>query len=322
MPQYLGIYALFNVLTDPNPGRNKPDRLRHYGWMVAAFVVANVAVLMPDTWRYCARYVVGDMLTHHGYLYAGELYVTNIPISPLGVPATYYLRLLGTKVPLVLLAAVVPGVIEMVRRRHERGFVLLRVLFVFMLVPYSLMAAKFMRYSLPMLATLDLTAAIGLVTGTDWLLRKQSLALVVFMTALVAARQSAAPFYSLFQNGIGASLGAPGSMFPEETSDYGVREAVTRIATAAGPSAVVATDAPTVVEHYLQRCGRADVHVRSLSGEGIPIGAREAWVLVQDEHSTFENRLLVEQLRAREAPWVQFHAAEALAVQVFRITGR
>src|SRR3989442_6662580 len=49
MPQYLGIYALFNVLTDPSPGRNKPDRLRHYGWMVATFVVANVAVLVPDT---------------------------------------------------------------------------------------------------------------------------------------------------------------------------------------------------------------------------------------------------------------------------------
>ena len=333
MPHYLGIYALFNSLTDPNPGRNKPDRVRHYGWMVAAFVVANLAVLMPDTWRYCVSYVRGDMLVHHGYLYAGQLYITHPPVSPLGVPATYYLRLLATKVPLVLLAAAVPGVIEMVRRRNDRGFVLLRVLSVFLLVPYSLMAAKFMRYSLPMLATLDLVAAVGLVAGMDWLLRKRwlsrvtrvtvsSLALVVFVTALTTSQQSAAPFYSLFQNAVGASLGAPGSTFPEETYDYGVREAVTRIATAAVPSAVVATDAPTVVEHYLQRCGRTDVHVRSLSGEGIPIGAREAWVLVQDEHSTFENRLLVEQLRAREAPWVQFHAAEALAVQVFRITGR
>jgi hypothetical protein len=333
MPQYLGIYALFNTVTDPNPGRNKPNRFRYYGSMLATFVVANVAVLMPDTWRYCASYVRGDMLAHHGYLYAGALYVTNVPISPLGVPATYYLRLLGTKVPLVLLAAAVPGVIEMVRRRHERGFVLLRVLTVFLLVPYSLMAAKFMRYSLPMLATLDLVAGVGLVAGIDWLLRKRwlsrvtratvsSLALVVFITALVALQQSAAPFYSLFQNEIGARLGTPGSTFPEETYDYGVREAVATIAAVAEPSAVIVTDAPTVVEHYLQTGGRRDVKVRWLSGEGIPAGAREAWVLVQDEHATFENRLLVEQLRARQKPWVQFHAGEALAIQVFRIAGR
>jgi hypothetical protein len=333
MPHYLGIYALFNVLTDSNPGQNKPDRFRHYGWMAAAFAVANIAVLMPETWRYCVSYVQGDMLAHHGYLYAGQLYVTNIPISPLGVPATYYLRLLATKVPLVLLAALVPGAIEMVRHRHERGFVLLRVLLVFVLVPYSLMAAKFMRYSLPLLATLDLVAAVGLVAGIGWLLRKQwlppvirqtvaSLALAVFVTALVVVQQSAAPFYSLFQNGIGASLAAPGATFPEETYDYGVREAVASIAAAAAPSAVIVTDAPKVVEHYLQGRGRPDVHVRSLSEQGILVGGREAWVLVQDEHSTFENRLLVEQLRARERPWVQFHAGAALAVQVFRIAGR
>jgi 4-amino-4-deoxy-L-arabinose transferase-like glycosyltransferase len=333
MPHYLGIYALFNVLTDSDPGQNRPNRFRHYGWMAAAFVIANVAVLMPGTWRYCASYVQGDMLAHHGYLYAGKLYVTNIPISPLGVPATYYLRLLATKLPLVLLAALVPGAIEMVRHHRERGFVLLRVLLVFVVVPYSLMAAKFMRYSLPMLATLDLVAAVGLVAGIRWLLRKQwlppvtrlavsSLALVVFVTGLVVAQQSAAPFYSLFQNGIGASLAAPGAVFPEETYDYGVREAVTAIAAAAGPSAVIVSDAPKVVEHYLQGSGRPDVRVSSLSEEGIPVGGREAWVLVQDEHSTFENRLLVERLRARERPWAQFHAGAALAVQVFRIAGR
>ena len=182
--------------------------------MVAAFAAANFVALSPDTWRYCFSYVQGGMLAHHGYLYAGQLYVTNIPISPLGVPVTYYLRLLATKVPLVLLAALVPGVIEMGRRRRERGFVLLRVLCVFLLVPYSLMAAKFLRYSLPMLGTLDLVAAVGLVAGVGWLMRKgwltlvtratvSALALVVFGVGLVHAEQEAAPFYSLFQNGIG-----------------------------------------------------------------------------------------------------------------------
>src|SRR2546423_2724213 len=175
MPQYLGVYALFNLLTDRDPGRNKPDRLRHYGAMALTFVAANLPILRPSTWEYFARYVSGGMLAHHGYLYSGALYVTNVPISRLGVPMTFYLRLLATKVPLVVLAAAVPGVIEMVRRRRERGFVLLRVFAVFFILPYSLMAAKFLRYSLPMLATVDLIAAVGLVAGLDGLLRKRGL---------------------------------------------------------------------------------------------------------------------------------------------------
>jgi len=333
MPHYLGIYALFNVLTDSNPGGNKPNRFRHYAAIFAAFAAANVAILMPETWRYAASYVQGGMLAHHGYLYAGALYVSNIPISPLGVPVTYYLRFLVTKVPLVLLAAAVPGAIEMVRRRRERGFILLRVLVVFVLVPYSLMAAKFMRYALPLVATLDVIAAVGLVAGTSWLLRKgwlspvtrvtvSALAIGVFVTGLVAAQQNSAPFYSLFENAIGARFAAPGSTFPEETYDYGVREAVATIAAAAEPSAVIVSDANASVAHYLQRQGRPDISVRALSAEGLPPHAPETWVIVQREHTTFENRLLVDQLRAREQPWAQFRADSVVAAQVFRIGGK
>ena len=111
------------------------------------------------------EYVQGTHLVHHGYLYAGQLYVTNIPISPLGVPATFYFRLLATKVPLVVLGATVAGLIEVVRRQRERGFVLLRVWLVFVLIPYSLMAAKFMRYALPLFAAINLVAAVGFVAG-------------------------------------------------------------------------------------------------------------------------------------------------------------
>lgn len=333
MPHYLGIYAFFNTLTDPTPGANRPSRWRHYGAMGGAFLAANIIVLFPATWRYCLSYVQGGMLAHHGYLYAGQLYVTNIPISPLGVPAGYYFRLLATKVPLVVLAAVVPGLIQLVRRRHERGFVLLRVLLVFVLVPYSLMAAKFIRYSLPMLATLDLLAAVGMVAGIGWLLRKgwlspvtrvsvATLAVAVSVVGLVTAPPSIAPYYSLFQNGIGARQAAAAATFPEETYDFGVREAVGAIVRAAEPSAVIVTDAPAVAAHYLDASGRSDIRVRSLSADGIPDGSHEVWVITQDEHTTFENHLVVQQLRQQSAPWREIHAGDALAVQVFRIGRR
>jgi hypothetical protein len=330
MPQYLGIYALFNLITDRDPGPNKPNRAAHYAAMAVAFVAANLAILMPETWRYGLSYIRGDTVAHHGYLYAGALYVNDVAISPLGVPATFYLRLLATKVPLVVLAAAVPGVIEMVRRRGERGFVLLRVLSVFLLLTYSLMAAKFLRYSLPMLATIDLVAAVGLVSGVGWLLRKGWLsrvtktavataALVVFGTGIVASQQSAGPFYSFFDNGVGARVNHPGSTFPEETYDYGVREAVRAIAAEAVPGAVLVSDVPTVVSHYLELQGRPDIHTVSLSGSGIPGDAAEAWVIVQDEHLTFENELLVGQLRAAETPWKEFRVDDTVAAQVFRI---
>ncbi len=333
MPQYLGIYALFNLLTDRDPGQNKPSRLHHYGAMAAVFVTANIAILLPSTWRYLASYVSGGLLVHHGYLYDGALYVTNVPISPLGVPVTFYLRLLVTKVPLVVLAALVPGVIEMVRRRRERGFVLLRVLAVFLVVPYSLMAAKFLRYSLPMLATLDLIAAVGLVSGIGWLLRKTwlseptrvtvaALAVAVFGAGVVLAQQTAAPHYSLFQNAIGARVNVDTPAFPEETYDYGVREAVDGIAAVAARSAVIVSDAPAVVRHYLRGQSRPDITVRSLSADGLDARAREAWVIVQDEHLTFENQRLVGQLRARETPWREIRIDDRVAAQIFRVAER
>jgi hypothetical protein len=143
------------------------------------------------------------------------------------------------------------------------------------------------------------------------------LAVVVFVAGLVASQQSATPLYSLFQNGIGASLDGPGVVFPEESYDYGVREAVAAIASEAGASAVIVSDAPAVVAHYLEQTSRPDIGVASLSADGLPSRERDVWVIVQDEHETFENQLLVEQLRARERPWMQVRAGHALALQVF-----
>jgi len=332
MPQYLPIYALFNTLTDREPGANRPDRRWHFGAMAIAFAVANVAIFFPDTWRYCVAYVQGGMLVHHGNPYAGQLYVTNIPVSPLGIPATYYLRLIATKVPLAVLGAAFAGGIELIRRRHERGFVLLRVFLLFLLIPYSLMAAKFLRYALPMYALIDILAGVGVVTGVAWLLRKGWLsrpvrivtagaAIGVLAVSAVTAPASASPFYSLSQNAIGERLASPAVTFPEETYDFGVREAVSAIARSAAPAAVIVSDAPEVVSYYLKLSARPDLRVASLSAAGIPSREAEVWVIVQDEHLTFENQLLVWQLR-RTAPWLEIDAGRARAAQVFRIERR
>ena len=220
-PHYLGIYALFNTVTDRAPGQNRPDQLRYYGAMVIAFLVANVAILDPETWRYCVNYVQGATLVHHGYPFAGRLYVNTSMFSANGVPGTFYLRLLATKVPLVVLGALVPGAIEMLRRRRERGFVLLAMCFGLLLVGYSVPAVKFMRYALPLFALIDVFAAIGVVAGIGWLLRKLWLSPMTRVTVAAAAlalcisgpflaQQVAAPFPSLFRNAIGERLAPAG----------------------------------------------------------------------------------------------------------------
>src|SRR4029077_8213919 len=130
------------------------------------------------------------------------------------------------------------------------------------------------------------------------------------------------PYYSLFRNAVGERVAAAGETLPEETYDYGVREAVAAIAGTAGQAGFVGTDAPAVVAYYLKAGGRTDLQVRSLSSQGIPYGCQQSWVIVQDDHATFENHGVVEELRRQSVPWRAFRAGDALAAQVFRIPGR
>jgi len=144
-------------------------------------------------------------------------------------------------------------------------------------------------------------------------------AMVLVCGSLLPIQMSAAPFYSLQQNSLGRLVSAPAARFPEETYDYGVREAVAAIARAATPGAVIVSDANAVVAHYLDVAGRRDVRSVSLSAEGVPAGAAEVWVLVQDAHLSFENQAIVESLRQRLIPWREIRMRGALAVQIFHV---
>jgi 4-amino-4-deoxy-L-arabinose transferase-like glycosyltransferase len=327
-PHYLGVYALFNVLTDRDPGENRPDKVGYYGAMVVAFLIANVAILAPATWQYAIAYLRDGTLVHHGYPFAGRLYPNTKWLWQHGVPVTFYLRMLATKVPLVVLGAVVPGAIELLRRRRERGFALVAMWFGLFFVGYSISAVKFIRYALPLFAAVDIVAAIGIVAGIRWLLRKRWLlpitrisvaaaAATVCISGTFLAEQGAAPFHSLFRNAVGEALAPAGATFPEESYDYGVREAVAEIAKTALPGAAIVSDAPGVVAYYLPLTGRSDLRVRSLSAEGLPRDGTPSFVIVQPEHLTFENQRLVAQLRRYQSPWREFAAADVIAARVY-----
>jgi 4-amino-4-deoxy-L-arabinose transferase-like glycosyltransferase len=328
MPHFYGLYALFNVSTVPDGGGTGPRRLRMHAVMAAAFLAANPAILFPATWTAIVAYLHGGTLMHHGEMYGNQLYVTNVPLSFAGVPFTYYVNMIATKVPMPVLAAALVGIVPLVTRRHERGFVWLRVFLVFILLGYSVIAAKFQRYGLPMLLFVDVLAAVGLVATVKWLWQRPwhrplrvaagAAAYAALIVTLMADTLSVAPFFSVHQNAWGARLAPPVSVFPEEAYDYGIREAVAEIARRAPHGAVIVSDATAVVEYYLARDGRPDLRARSLSMEGMaPRG--EQWVFVQNDHIYFENASAVERLRRARTPWRRFRIRNTPVLDVFHL---
>lgn len=328
MPHLFGLYALYNVVVERNPGANRPHPLRYNGLILAAFIAGNFAILLPSTWEYGLAYIRGQQSSHHGYLYAGDLYVNSATMLMHGVPFAYYFHLLATKLPLATLAGAAAGLPLIVTRRRERGFVWLRIFLLVQLFGYSVMAAKFLRYALPLLIVVDMLAAVGLaaiataIWSRPWP-RHVRLGLcfgglLFAVGSSTAATVRSAPFYSTFQNAIGASLAPPLTTFPEEAYDFGVREAVAAISLVAQPGAAIVSDASLVVGHYLRGRNRPDIEVRSLSSEGTG-RRREQWLLIQDAHVYFENASLIAQVRRSLTPWREYTLRGTPVLQVYQV---
>jgi dolichyl-phosphate-mannose-protein mannosyltransferase len=324
MPHYFGLHTLFIIAGDQNPDDKTPDkRVSFFLLMAGAFLAANVALLLPSTWHYLLAYAHGDTLRHTGYNFAHHIYVNSVDASPSGLPVWFYATFIATKIPLVTLAAAALGLAWAWRHRRHRGATFIRVFLLFTLLPYSLVASKFLRYMLPTIAVLDIAAAVGVAWFTRWIDdRRLRLAVALGIVCSVAIDgMSAAPYYGLAQNTIGASLAAPASLFPDdELYDAGVREAVEAIARVAAPNAVICSDATAVVGEYLSRYGRADAIARSISHDGIPMQRADVWIVVQDGHRYFENAATIDALERRLTPWIQIHVNGISAVRVYRLT--
>jgi 4-amino-4-deoxy-L-arabinose transferase-like glycosyltransferase len=156
------------------------------------FLAANFAIVFSATWQYLTTFMRGHAMRHSGYMFAHQVYVNGMLTSPWGVPPWFYVTYLVTKLPIVVLAASAAGIVWTWRHPDHRGAVFIRVFLVFTLLPYSLVSGKFVRYMLPVLAVLDLTAAVGIVM----LLRRvaaPAVAAAVIVVMLAANVVAAAP---------------------------------------------------------------------------------------------------------------------------------
>ena len=167
-PHYLGLNMLFHHNFHVRSATPDEPSGRTPGWfflvIMGVFLVMSPAVLLPQVWEYMNAYMGEQLLTHSGYLFAGELYKNNMSSTPFwGTPIYFYLLFLAIKVPLITIVAFLIGLAVAARHPRHVGHAFLLFMFLFWIVPYSLIGGKWLRYTLSLMPLVYLTAAVGIL---------------------------------------------------------------------------------------------------------------------------------------------------------------
>jgi hypothetical protein len=335
-PHYFGLNMLYHYLfhvreREPGEPRGNTPAL-FYVVVCATFLLVNPAVLSPKTWAYLSAYSSEGLLTHHGYLMGETLYHNVVSKAPFGAtPVYFYLLYLLTKTPVPVLFAFGAGLVALWHRRREPGAAFLLFMLLFWIVPYSLMGAKWLRYTLSLMPFVYMTAAVGVSALTRRLLELSkagrgpvlaawagaaSVALFVGVPAWEAAR--AAPHYALYTNALAPR--PAGYYFPhDELYDDGLREAVKYVADHAPPGATIAHETPGVVAYYLARFGREDLRSQVISDPQFDVtnAPGPTYVVLQRGRTYFENREEMRRVRAEFKTETQVVIDGVVAAEVY-----
>ncbi len=334
-PHYWGLIFLFYHFVGRNE-TNQPltrrDFVWFYGGFALLFLALNPTVLLPSTLRYFIAYTEEETVTHHGYLLMGRIFPNNFSATPGGLPIYFYPLLLAIKTPLAILAASLCGVVIAVRRRRETAYLFLVFMFVLWIVPYSVFAAKWLRYILSLLPIVYMCAAVGAVDLVRSIARQASAqkrrtlravaagALSVSLVALPTASAIAgSPFYSLYMNSLG--MGRTGYFFPhDEFYDAGMREAIAFVCREAPRGALIYGEAPPVFDYYTRKFGRTDLRfVATSAPEARSDVNAPDYVIVQTGRLYFENERYIREIEASHQPAVTIRVAGAVASRVYRL---
>jgi hypothetical protein len=255
----------------------RPQFLKFFVIMGVAFVVLNPTILMPQTWHEMLKFSSEGRIAHDSYDFMGQLYPNKMTLWFRGVPWTFYLVFLGIKYSLPTLVLFIVGIPLLVRRRMGDGRFLLLWWVLFTLVPFSLVGGKFTRYFAIDAPVVLISAGVAFCFGVLWLSRKLRLAgvgAVAFQGVLFAAllavplydSLSITPHFRLFTNTVGGGMGNVGYYFPhDEFYDAGSREVVTAIARQSPGHALIACEAPHLLDYYADRIGVPALDTVSLS---------------------------------------------------------
>jgi hypothetical protein len=214
------------------------------------------------------------------------------------------------KLPLPVLVGFAVGLAHIFSSRgsypYSRGYIFLRMMLVFWLIPEAIVGTKFLRYSLSLIPLIYMTAAVGIVL--IW--RSLSAAIRKIAADVAVARVTAAVAVtagliiapaaltidcllrshpSLYVNVFGRNR--IGYFFPhDEFYDLGARESIRFIAETAPPGAKMASEIPGVVQYYLERFNRPDIRSEIISQPSFTLnGGRPDFVMLQRGRVYFEN---------------------------------
>jgi len=346
-PHYFGLNALYHHWfhvrkAEPGePGGKTPAMF--YLLIPVTFIIANPAALMPQVWEYLHAYMGERLLVHTGYLFGDQLYKNNMSSSPFwGTPVYFYLLFMAIKIPLLVLAAFILGLIVSIKRRGHPGHAFLVFMFLFWIVPYSLAGAKWMRYTLALMPFVYMLAAVGVVAGISLLSsffkgpERDPLAargpgvlvqapvivsaLVVLIVLVLPAWTAYAnrPHYALYTNALGA--GRAGYYFPhDEFYDDGLREAIKFVCDNASRGATITHETPAVARYYLERFARLDLTSQAMSAPEFDPQklSGPALMIVQRGRIYFENRDKISFIRAKFRKVYEVRINETTAAEVF-----
>ena len=333
-PHYLGLNLLFHHnfhVRQEVPG--EPSG-KIPGWffllIIGVFLLASPAVFLPEVWQYMSDYTGERLLTHSGYLFADRLYKNNMSSSPFwGTPVYFYLVFLAVKVPLLILVSFLMGFVISLKRWRHLGHAFVLFMFLFWIVPYSLIGGKWLRYTLSVMPFVYMLAAVGVVWMIRWTSEKflkAKRAAFVFAVVMVAVFVGGSawtafanrPHYALYTNALAANKA--GYYFPhDEFYDDGLREAIKFVCEEAPSGTTVAHETPAVTRHYLAAFGRADLNSKAISSKEFDVrpAAGPLYVIVQRGRTYFENREELEHVRAHFQRVHEVKINGAIAAEIF-----
>ena len=335
-PHYLGLNMLFHhnfhaYQSKPGEPSGRTPGL-FFVLIIMTFLLTSPAVLMPQVWQYMSAYMGERLLSHSGYLFAGSLYKNNMSSSPFwGTPLYFYALFLLIKVPLVILAAFLVGLVVSVKNRRKLGYAFLLFMFLFWIIPYSLIGGKWLRYTLSLMPIVYMLAAVGVMAAVRWAIAKfpskmatrSIVAAVVLIFIIVPAGIAYAhgPHYALYTNALAANKA--GYFFPhDEFYDDGLREAISHVCNQAPKGATIAHETPAVVAYYLAEFDRTDLVSHPISSPDFDVktATGPVYVVAQRGRTYFENRDELDFVRSnfRKVDEVRIEGLSAVEVFVNR----
>jgi hypothetical protein len=337
LPHFMAISGSYYYIFQLNPATRW--RVGKKKWLIffaitgAVFVLCNPAILLPGTWHEMKIFAGEQRIGHDSYEFMGSLYRNQMTLWLKGSPWYFYYVFMGVKLSLPLLIGFIIGLPLLFQKKLGDGrfFVLFWLMYWFM--PFTVLGGKFTRYFTIALPVVVITSAIGIHFVASWIARRikvfaenegakylvrASVAGLALVFPLIASA-SASPFYRLYTNVIGGGTERAGSYFPhDEFYDARIREAVSDIASRAGPGARVASETPGLVTYYGQLDGRNDLVAISLSDKEATSQLEPGdFVMVARGRRYLSNDAFVARLEAIAQPIARLSLGDVPAVEIF-----